>query len=307
MKSLRLFGRTSSSNTQKALWALAELRLTSRFELTLTSARLGAGSELLSAYAENKPFGLSDDFLRHAGPSSTIPVLVDEETGAVVWESNSIVRYLAEQYGPEPLYDGSARSMGACSSWMDYVLHGNDYNPCFGSTNHWLIDEIARTPADARDEGRVRKYHDDFVSMLGRFEEHLGRNGTPYLLGEHFSMADLVFGVELNRGVMCSMVAQTRGLVKLRAGALPSLLGTHGAHSGFEGGYYRRLLERSPFRVMVWANEAAHTRLVPADELRAAGDAADPYALTAVLELIAHGAGGKKPPHRDSMGVALPW
>ena len=50
---LTVWGRTSSSNTQKCLWCLAELKLP--HTLVLASARLGPTSELLG---EGEPYGI---------------------------------------------------------------------------------------------------------------------------------------------------------------------------------------------------------------------------------------------------------
>lgn len=115
---MRLFGRTSSSNTQKVLWALHELGLGGKFELVPTSRRLGPSSEHLVRFSGAEPYGEPAGYAEHAGPRRMIPVLVDPQAGVSVWESNTIVRFLAQKYGPTPLYDGSAEGMAEASSWM---------------------------------------------------------------------------------------------------------------------------------------------------------------------------------------------
>lgn len=110
-----LFGRTSSSNTQKVLWALQELGL--EYDLVPTSRRLGPNSQHLVKFSGGEPFGEPAGFVEHAGPGRAIPVLVDIPNISI-WESNTIVRYLAQKYGPSLLYDGTAEGMAEASSWM---------------------------------------------------------------------------------------------------------------------------------------------------------------------------------------------
>lgn len=55
LKALQLWGRPSSSNTQKVSWLLAELDLPHR--LVLASGRLGHGSEYLCDSTGGAPFG----------------------------------------------------------------------------------------------------------------------------------------------------------------------------------------------------------------------------------------------------------
>ncbi len=82
---LQLLGRNSSSNVQKVLWLLTELGLP--FE------RHDYGGS----------FGRNKDapYLR-LNPNGVVPTIIDGET--VIWESNTILRYLANKSGPTPFY-----------------------------------------------------------------------------------------------------------------------------------------------------------------------------------------------------------
>ena len=72
------------------LWTLCELPGRPSFELVLASARLG-DSPLLGG----QPYGVVDtEEYKRLNPTRLVPCLVD---GALaVWESHSIVRYLAQ-------------------------------------------------------------------------------------------------------------------------------------------------------------------------------------------------------------------
>ncbi|MEZ1376615.1 glutathione S-transferase N-terminal domain-containing protein, partial [Enterobacter hormaechei] len=51
-------------------------------------------------------------------PNATVPVIVDGDF--VLWESNSILRYLVNQYGGEALYPGAPRARAAVDQWLDW-------------------------------------------------------------------------------------------------------------------------------------------------------------------------------------------
>ena len=78
---LKIWGRNTSSNVQKAMWAVGELKL--------PYERIDVGG----AFGKTKePFYLA------MNPNSLVPTL-EEEDGFTLWESNSIVRYLAAKHG----------------------------------------------------------------------------------------------------------------------------------------------------------------------------------------------------------------
>jgi glutathione S-transferase len=84
---ITLWGRNNSTNVKKVRWVLEELDLP--YEQIL------AGLE----------FGLNHDPEYLAmNPNGLVPLLKDDATGVVLWESNTIIRYLAAQYGVDRLW-----------------------------------------------------------------------------------------------------------------------------------------------------------------------------------------------------------
>ena len=76
---MKMWGRNTSSNVQKAMWAVGELKL--------PCERIDVGG----AYGKTKePFYLA------MNPNSLVPTL-EEDDGFTLWESNSVVRYLVGQ------------------------------------------------------------------------------------------------------------------------------------------------------------------------------------------------------------------
>ena len=77
---IKIWGRNTSSNVQKAMWAVGELGL--------ECERIDVGG----AFGKNKePAYLA------MNPNGLVPTL-EEEDGFLLWESNSIVRYLAGKH-----------------------------------------------------------------------------------------------------------------------------------------------------------------------------------------------------------------
>ena len=78
---LKIWGRNTSSNVQKAMWAIGEMGL--KYERVDIGGTFGMNKE--PAYLAMNPNGL-------------VPTL-EEEDGFLLWESNSVVRYLGEKHG----------------------------------------------------------------------------------------------------------------------------------------------------------------------------------------------------------------
>jgi glutathione S-transferase len=98
---LKLWGRDTSFNVQKVLWALGEIGLP--FDHVEVGGRFG-GLDTAEFLARN--------------PHGRIPVIEDE--GTVLWESNSIVRYLSARYAPGLLSPEGPAERARCDQWMDW-------------------------------------------------------------------------------------------------------------------------------------------------------------------------------------------
>jgi glutathione S-transferase len=111
---LKLWGRPTSGRTQKVLWTLEEIGL--EFDFILASATMGPGGHVSKG---NMPFGIVDTpEYRTLNPNGRVPTI--DDNGFVLWESNSIVRYLAMQYAPDLLYASDTRTFASASRWLDW-------------------------------------------------------------------------------------------------------------------------------------------------------------------------------------------
>jgi len=164
MSKLRVWGQPRSINVQKVLWALEELGL--------DYERIDAGGS----------FGrVKDADYLTLNPNGLIPTL--EDGGAVLWESNSIVRYLYTKYGKHPALPSDLGVRGRADGWTDW------YTTTFWSNVRPLVVQLLRTPAEKRDQ----KLIDDSLRAATAAAEILERElaKKPYLAGDHFTFGDI--------------------------------------------------------------------------------------------------------------------
>src|SRR6266852_2251888 len=100
---IKIWGRNTSINVQKAMWAVGELGL--------AHERIDIGG---SFGKNNEPAYLA------MNPNGLVPTL--QEDDFLLWESNSVVRYLAAKYGPGRLEPTDLRARAIASQWMDWQL-----------------------------------------------------------------------------------------------------------------------------------------------------------------------------------------
>src|SRR5258708_26828046 len=102
---IKTWGRKTSSNVQKAMWAVGELNLEHQ--------RIDVGG----AFGKNKePAYLA------MNPNGLVPTL-EEEDGFLLWESNSVVRYLAGKHDKSgALEPKDPKQRALASQWMDWQL-----------------------------------------------------------------------------------------------------------------------------------------------------------------------------------------
>src|ERR1700712_4240915 len=166
---LKIWGRNTSSNVQKVIWALAEMKLP--FE------RIDVGGA----------FGKTKDPLYLAmNPNSLVPTL-EEEDGFHLWESNSIVRYLAAKHDSRVLEPADLKTRALAQKWMDWQL--SVMAPAITPVFWGLI----RTPPEKRDHAAIDAGRAKTNTAAEMLDAQLGR--TKYLAGDDFSYGDIPVGI----------------------------------------------------------------------------------------------------------------
>jgi len=169
---ITIWARRSSSNAQKVFWTLAELQL--------PHTQINAGAK----------YGIVDDpEYRSKNPNGLVPTL-EEEDGFVLWESNAVVRYLADRHGRGTLQPADARERARSDSWMDWTV--TTLQPAINGlwVRHVLKRELPGLPADEL----LRANATQALSVLS---DSLLADG--YLLGQTLSIGDIALGVSVNR------------------------------------------------------------------------------------------------------------
>jgi glutathione S-transferase len=165
---LKIWGRSTSSNVQKAMWAVGELGLA--YERIDVGGAFGKNKE--PAYLAMNPNGL-------------VPTLQDGDY--LLWESNSIVRYLARIHGKGSLEPSEPKAYGLANQWMDWQLSvvGPAIFACFWG--------LIRTPAEKRDMAAITASQQKTTEAMAMLDAQLAR--TAYAAGDAFSMGDIPVGV----------------------------------------------------------------------------------------------------------------
>ena len=173
---IKIWGRNTSSNVQKAMWAVGELGL--------EHTRIDVGG----AFGKNKePAYLA------MNPNGLVPVL-EEDDGFTLWESNSIVRYLAGKHDKAgTLEPKDAKQRAKASQWMDWQLSvlGPAITPVFWG--------LIRTPAEKRDMAAIKAGQEKTVTAMQMLDGQLGK--TKFVAGDAFSYGDIPVGVMCYRYV----------------------------------------------------------------------------------------------------------
>ena len=100
---LKIWGRVNSINVMKVLWCAEELGL--------PYERVDAGMA----------FGVvTEDWYGAMNPNRRVPTVDDD--GLVLWESNSIVRYLAAKHDAGGLSPSDPGQRAVSEKWMDWEL-----------------------------------------------------------------------------------------------------------------------------------------------------------------------------------------
>ena len=170
---LTIWGRANSVNVQKVLWCLAEL--------DLVYARIDAGM----AYGKNR----EPEYLA-MNPNGRVPTLVDGDF--VLWESNSIMRYLTLAYGRgSPIYPASPRARAGVDRWLDWSL--STLQP----VDRPVFWALVRTPLDQRDMVAIQKDADAEAEVWRIADVQL--KTRRFIEGDDFTLADIALGAYARR------------------------------------------------------------------------------------------------------------
>jgi glutathione S-transferase len=198
---LQILGRPDSINVRKVLWTCRELGLPFELDLWGSGHRSPRAPEFLAL-----------------NPHGMVPVLRDRDI--VLWESNTICRYLAARERRDDLLPGEAAPRALVERWMDWQVA--ELNNAW----RYAFRALVRQRAGHVDASAIEASVAAWTVQMNTLESVLARGGD-YVAGAGFTLADVVIGLSVHRWLHTPIVRPE----------LPAVVA-----------YYGRLRERPAFR-----------------------------------------------------------
>ncbi|MCF8969876.1 glutathione S-transferase N-terminal domain-containing protein, partial [Pseudomonas carnis] len=120
---------------------------------------------------------------RAMNPNGRVPVIEDGDF--VLWESNTIVRYLCAKQASD-FYPSDLQARANAEKWMDWTTStlADPFKAVFWG--------IVRTPADQQNWDSINAGRQACIDALKTVEQALAEQ--PYLSGQAFGMGDIPLG-----------------------------------------------------------------------------------------------------------------
>ena len=176
---LKLLGKPASINVRKVLWLCAELPLAIEHEAWGSGFRSTQTPEFLAL-----------------NPNALVPVILDGEL--VLWESNTICRYLAGREGRVDLLPTAPAARARVEQWMDW--QATDLNTAW---RYAFMALVRQSPAH-RDASAIAASVAEWNRLMGLLDAQLNRTGA-YAAGSTFTLADIVLGLSTHRWLSVPM------------------------------------------------------------------------------------------------------
>jgi glutathione S-transferase len=173
---LQILGRSTSLNVRKVLWLCEELEL--QYELQ----QWGSGYRSTD----------TPEF-RALNPNALVPVIRDGSF--VLWESNTICRYLAAMQGSTDLLPAVPAERALVEQWMDW--QAGELN---NSWRYAFMALVRRSPAHT-DATAVAAGVSGWNEQMTLLDGQLRKTGA-FVTGERFTVADVVLGLSTHRWFM---------------------------------------------------------------------------------------------------------
>jgi glutathione S-transferase len=182
---LRVLGRATSGNVQKVLFFLEE-----------------TGTQYNREDYGRQFNNTGGDYLK-LNPNGKVPTIVDGDT--VVWESHTILRYLASKNGKTDLYPTDAAARTQVERWMDWLLASVNYQyvQVFKDSKKAEAERAPSFAADVKELGAQLEILDKAIA------------GRSFIAGNSLTLADIAMGPIVHRCL--DFPIQLPALANLRA------------------------------------------------------------------------------------------
>lgn len=203
MAKLKVLGRVTSINVRKVLW-LAD-------EIGLEYEREDWGLPLRDPKTAE---------FTHLNPNAQVPVIVDD--GFVLWESNAILRYLAQKHHSD-LLPSDLQQQALVEQWLGW--QATDLNSQWG----YAVSALGRKTPGHDDQTRIASSIAGWNAKMAILERQLENAGS-FVAGDQCSIADIAIGLSVHRWLetpfdhpALPQVARHLERLKTRRASLPYL------------------------------------------------------------------------------------
>ena len=168
---LKILGKASSINVRKVLWTCDEI---------------------------GRPFVLEEPVLdsakfRALNPNGLMPVIVDGDF--VLWESNTIIRYLVNDSSALHLLPQEPRARAHVERWIDWQATE------FNSAWRYAFQALVRKSPAHQNTADIETSVLEWSKAVAIVDEQLSRSGG-FVACPAFTLADIPIGLSINRWFM---------------------------------------------------------------------------------------------------------
>jgi glutathione S-transferase len=173
---LKILGKSTSINVRKVLWACEEIGV------AFDREDWGSGFRDTNA----------PEFLA-LNPNALVPVVVDGDF--VLWESNTIIRYLAAEHGATTLLPNTPRARAQIERWMDW--QATELNGSW----RYAFQALVRKHPGFSDADEIASSLQSWSRSMDILNQQLAVTQA-YVAGPEFTLADIPIGLSVNRWFM---------------------------------------------------------------------------------------------------------
>ena len=169
---LKVLGRLTSINVRKVLWAADEIGLVYEREDWGLPLRDPKAPQFLTL-----------------NPNALVPVIIDD--GFVLWESNAILRYLAEK-ASSALLPADLRERAIMEQWLGWQVA--ELSPSWS----YAFLALGRPTPGYDDRQKIMASIEKWSARMAILEQRLATTGA-YVGGMRFTLADIAIGLSVHR------------------------------------------------------------------------------------------------------------
>jgi len=185
---LQILGRSTSINVRKVLWLCTELGVPYEQELWGSGFKPTQAAEFLAL-----------------NPNALVPVIRDGDF--VLWESNTICRYLAGKHSRIDLLPVEPVARARVEQWMDWMA--TELNT---SWRYAFLALVRKTPGFT-DNSAIEASIASWNRHMAMLDAQLQRAGA-FAAGAAFTLADIVLGLATHRWYSTPMARSDLPAVK---------------------------------------------------------------------------------------------